>query len=345
MFAILCAILLLILVLLLLWYLMARVIPEKAYLILGVAFVLAILVINFIAPASGFPAEIWQIISVPLSPFGLPLFLLFLALFKVKKDKVEPPGQMLVIIAFVLIFISSQPMVAYKLAQWVEQEAVSIEVYKEELCNGSCDEDLSNVGAIALLGQNTTEPGIPYRTQTQLTDRGDRILYADTLYDQQRSEWGRTPIIIVCAPNWPGLSGGEDKQRSEGEAISELLQRLGVTKEQIEIRRDARTLRQSAEAVVAVLKAKEIMDKPVIVVTSGLRIRRAAQTFRQLEIKVISRPADFYTFGTEAEPKRTLGIEDFLPSLRAYQITNEVFEEYFATIYYFLRGWLSHVVY
>ncbi|NEO87340.1 MAG: YdcF family protein [Spirulina sp. SIO3F2] len=347
MFQILSAILLLIVVLLLVWYLMAKVIPKQAFLILGIAFVLAILVVNFFAPDQGFPAELWDIVSVPLKPFGLALFLIFMALLKIKKGTIEKPGPVMLWLAFGLIFLSSQPGIAYELTQRFEQEAVKIEIKKDGLCNeDECkdDEKLQNVGAIALLGRGTTEAPIPYRTQIQLTDSGDRILYTDLLYDQQRV-WGRTPIVVVCAPRRSGLSGGDDSQRNEAEDISQLLQRLGVPKNQIELRGDAKNLHQSARAVQDVLKSKDLMERPVILVTSGIQMRRAAQTFRKLNMKVIARPSDFYTFEKGSTPKRNLTLQDFLPSLHAYEMTNAVIEEYLATIYYFLRGWLSPVVY
>ncbi|MGB0564478.1 MAG: ElyC/SanA/YdcF family protein, partial [Spirulinaceae cyanobacterium] len=335
MFAILCAILLLILILFLLWYLMAKVVPDKAYFFLGIAFILAILVVNFISPEVGFHTEIWLILSVPLSPFGLPVFLLFLSLFKVKKDKLEKPGRPLITIAFVIIFLSSQPTIAYQLAQWTEQEMVQIEIQRDGLCNHPCENEraLKDVRAIALLGQDTTEPWITHRTQIQLTEQGDRILYTDHLYDEQRSRWGNNPIVIVCAPNWSGITGGEESQRSEAQAIARLLRRFGVPENRIELRGDANTLRKSAEAVKDVLSKEKIADQPILLVTSALRMRRAAKAFRKLEMKVIARPSNFRTFSSEGDIKRDLGLRDFLPSLKAYQITDEVFKEYFATMY------------
>lgn len=352
MFQVLSAILLLIVVLLLVWYLMAKVIPKQAFLVLGVAFVLAILVLNFIAPDEGVQGDLWTIISVPLKPFGLALSLILMALLKIKKGTIEKPGPVMLWIAFGLIVLSSQPMIAYELTQRFEQEAVNIEIKKDGLCNEQeCkdDEQLLNVGAIALLGKDTTEAPIPYRTQIQLTDSGDRIFYTDALYEQQRV-WGRAPWVIVCAPMRSGLSGGKDEARNEAIDIATLLKRLNVPENQLELRNDAKNLHQSAKAVQDFLNNKKVGDKPlierpVILVTSGIQMRRAAQTFRKLGMKVIARPSDFYTFGKEGEPKRKPVLQDFLPSLQAYQMTNAVIEEYLATIYYFLRGWLSPVVY
>lgn len=346
MFAILCALLLLILVLLILWYLMAKVVPKQAFLVLGVAFVVAILIINFVSPGQGFTGDVWQIASVPLTPFGLAVFLMFLALIKMKNGALEKPGPTMLWVAFGIIFLSSQPLISYQLAQLFEQEVVTVEMQQYGLCSdGDCANRPTSeaVAAIALLGENTTKANIPYRTQVQLTEQGDRILYTDFLYDQQVSQ-GRRPRVIICAPRRQGLSGN-DRQRSEAEDIAQVLQRLGVPRGQMDLRTNSYNLRRSAEEVKASLEQAKIVDQPVMVVTSGIHLRRAAQTFRRLGMKVVPRPSSFYTFQSQGSPKRTLTIQDFLPSLEAYKVTNEIFKEYLSTIYYFLRGWLSYVVY
>lgn len=334
MFAILSAFLLLILILVILWYLMAKVVPKQAFLVVGVAFVVAILIINFVSPGQGFTGDVWQILSVPLTPFGLSVFLIFLVLLKMKNGTLEKPAPVMLWVAFGIIFFSSQPLISYQLARFFEQEAVTVEMQP------STNEA---VAAIALLGKNTTEANIPYRTQVQLTEQGDRILYTASLYNQQRNQ-GRTPRVIICAPQRQGLSGKQE-QRSEAEDIAKILERLGVSRSQMDLREDANNLRRSAEAVKSALETSKIVDRPVMVVTSGIHLRRAVQTFRRLGMKVVPRPSSFHTFQSQGSPKRTLTIQDFLPSLEAYKITNEIFKEYLSTIYYFLRGWLSYVVY
>lgn len=341
MFEILTSILLLILILYLVYYLMADVVPKKAFFVLGIAFVLAIFVINFFAPGRGFHSDLWLVISVPLSPLGLSLLLLFLAVLRVKKEKIEKPGQAMLWTAFAILFFSSLPVIAYELAQAMEQEAVSIEIRKEGLCDGGCPEPTPV--AIALLGRNTTQPNIPYRPQIQLTDTGNRILYTAQLYREQLSA-GRDLRVIVCTTPRSGLTGDE-AALSEVDDIATLLTRFGVPRNRIVPRTDSYTLRRGAEEVQAALNEAGLDEEGVILVTSGIRLRRAAQTFRQLGMEPIPRPSDFYTFQSEGSPQRTLVLQDFLPSVYALQITSEVIEEYLASVYYFLRGWLQPVVY
>ncbi len=343
MFETLTSLLLLLLILVFLYYLLAQAIPRQTLVYIGGGFLVAIILVSFFVPSYGPTAVLWRIFSLPLHPFGLAIVMLWLTVVRIKKDKIEKPGPTFIWIALITLLLASSPLTAYRLAETIEQEAVSIEIQKQGICLVDCPTEPDVSGAIVVLGAGTTEPSIPYRTQIQLTSQGDRLLYTATLYEQQRARGGN-PRVIICAPPRSYLVGDEI-QVSEAEDIARVLQRLGIPRDVMSLENRGVHLHMHAVNVRDILNQAGLGESFVILVTSGLRLRRAAQTFRQVGIRVIPRPSSFYTFQGGGTPQRRLTAMDFLPSIQALQITHDVIDEYFATIYYFLRGWLSPVVY
>jgi len=85
------------------------------------------------------------------------------------------------------------------------------------------------------------------------------------------------------------------------------------------------------------------VERKVLLVTSAIQMRRASLAFADVGIQVVPRATDFYTFQPTAGGKSRLRIDvaDFLPSAEALVTTTRVFDEYFGSFYYFLRGWLA----
>ena len=190
-------------------------------------------------------------------------------------------------------------------------------------------------GAIALIGQGTTKPNLPPQTQIQLTDTGNLIVYTSQLY-QEQLRLGNKPIVIVSAGRRLDIEGNQ----IEADDITTLLIGMGIPKEQISPEKNALDIRSSAEQIKAILDQNKLSGR-IILVTSALNIRRATLTFAQLGVKVIPRPTNFYTIQDNATPKRRTRVMDFVPNPESLLTTTHVIEEYFALIYYFLRGWLS----
>jgi uncharacterized SAM-binding protein YcdF (DUF218 family) len=197
-------------------------------------------------------------------------------------------------------------------------------------------------GAIVVLGRGTTQANVPYRTQIQLTETGDRILYTANLYREQVN-LGSQPLVIVSAGPRDDLQGNQD-QTSEANDIASLLTQLGVPRDRILTETRGVDLRSSAEQVSQILRARNLGNTRVIIVTSGLNSRRARLTFSRVGLNVISRPTDFYGFQSGATPRLRIRIESFLPSVESLGVTTRIVEEFFTTIYYSLRGWLTPVV-
>jgi uncharacterized SAM-binding protein YcdF (DUF218 family) len=117
---------------------------------------------------------------------------------------------------------------------------------------------------------------------------------------------------------------------------------MGVPRDSIILDENGRNIRTSAQEVRKILDSHGVGRK-VILVTSAIQIRRASLAFANVGIQVIPRATDFYTFQPTAGRSNRLRINatDFLPRAEALLTTTRVFEEYFGSFYYYLRGWQS----
>jgi Uncharacterized conserved protein len=229
----------------------------------------------------------------------------------------------MILAALLVLILSSMPVVAYWFAEQAERDAAA-----RTVC---CDE---TAAAIVLLGKGTTKPHIPNRVAIQLTDTGNRLPYAAVLYRKQLA-----PMVIVTAGPRPELEGyvGEAKD------IETLLaNNMGVPRSSIVIDDNGSNIRTSAEEVRKILDSRGVGRK-VILVTSAMQMRRASLAFAHMGMQVIPRATDFYTFQSTARGKSRLRLDagDFLPSAEALLTTTRVFEEYYGSFYYYLRGWQS----
>ncbi|MGB3695442.1 MAG: YdcF family protein [Spirulinaceae cyanobacterium] len=328
------------------YYLLIKLIPNKFLTIFGGLAFIALIFLAFLNPQDGFISTAWTILSIPLKPIGLTLLLLILGLAPIKFGAdIKAPKPYFIWAAFIVLLLSSLPVFAYQMAQLAERDAITVEQRTQEALGprGSVTPfGQQRAEAIVLLGEGTTQANLPYRTQIQLTESGDRILYTADLYGQQRS-LGSTPIVIVSAGPRSNLKGDEQTV-DEARDISILLQKYGVPASQIVPDNGGGNLRSSALSVKDILSKRGLVSQPIILVSSGINIRRAQLTFEREGLNVLPRPTDFYTFESgEQTPQRRIRLRDFLPSAEALVTTTRVVEEYLSSLFYFLRGWLNPV--
>ncbi len=347
MFLLLTRVLLWLLIGTLVYFLLVRWIPKQYLAWLGGLLLFVIMVMAFYNPNERLVSSAWNILSFPLKPLGLSIMLLLFAIGGVKKGGIAGVAWNQLRIAFFVLLLSSLPIVAYWLAQQAEVEAIQLEQRRQLICQTQCPADITPtgsqiVGAIVVLGRGTTQPNLPYRTQIQLTDTGDRILYAAQLYQEQLRS-GNDPLVIVSAGPRPELTGNQDSV-NEANDVATLLVRMGVPRNRIVIEPRGVDLRTSAVRVEEILRQRGIRSRRILLVASGLNIRRANLTFANMGVTVIPRATDFYTFQSGATPARRITVTDFVPTVEALVTTTRVVEEYLTFIYYFLRGWLTPLV-
>ncbi|HEY9727771.1 MAG TPA: YdcF family protein [Chroococcales cyanobacterium] len=332
MFLLLSQILLWLLIAVIIYNLLLKVIPRAYLTLLGGFLLFAIIVLAFFFPNERLVSAAWSVLSFPLKPLGAAILLLAVALNQGLKNR------NLIVAALIILLVSSTPFLSNLLARSLELG----EVTQISRTGTATPPAAQPAGAIVVLGRGTTQANVPYRTQIQLTETGDRILYTANLYREQVN-LGSQPLVIVSAGPRDDLQGNQD-QTSEANDIASLLTQLGVPRDRILTETRGVDLRSSAEQVSQILRARNLGNTRVIIVTSGLNSRRARLTFSRVGLNVISRPTDFYGFQSGATPRLRIRIESFLPSVESLGVTTRIVEEFFTTIYYSLRGWLTPVV-
>jgi uncharacterized SAM-binding protein YcdF (DUF218 family) len=334
MFLLLTQVLLWLLVTVILYNLLVKVIPKTYLTLLGGLFLFAIIVLAFFFPGERLVSTAWSVLSFPLKPVGATILLLSVALNQGLKKRNQ------VVAALMILLISSTPFFSTLLARSLELGEVSPTA--RTVRDGTAAAPAAQTqtaGAIVLLGQGTTQANLPPRTQVQLTDTGNRILYAAQVYRQQQS-LGASPIVIASAGPREEAQGNRN-QAAEANDIATLLTQLGVPRERIVTEAKSSDLRTSATEVKSILSRRGIGGTRVIVITSGYNSRLARLTYSNAGINVISRPTNFFAVQPGTRENFNLSIKSFIPSVEALGISTRIVDEFFTTIYYYLRGWLA----
>jgi len=292
--------------------------------LLGGLFLFGFIVVAFFSPGNDAISTIWQVLSFFLKPVGASIVLLGFALRQgLDKSKNQ------VMAALLILLLASTPFFSNLLAASTEQAVVTPESAAAQTAS-----------AIVVLGQGTTQPDEPPRTQIQLTDTGDRILYAAQLYRQS----GNNPLVVVSAGPRPNLQGNQD-QIVEANDIRALLVQFGVPQTRIVLEPTGTNLRTSAEEVEDILRDQGIADNRVFLVTSAYNSRRAQQAFRSVGLNnIVAKPTGFFTVQPGTTSTVNQWIESFIPSVEALTVTTRIVEEFYASIYYYLRGWQAPAV-
>ena len=198
----------------------------------------------------------------------------------------------------------------------------------------------------------------------QLTEQGNRLIYAARLYQEEVGR-GTNPLLVVSAGSREGRDRKEGDTRentSEARDIVRFLQNQGVPAGSILEDNNSPTVYDSAFNVQALLRARRInFGNQLFLVTSAIEMSRSALTFSrefnnrgsETVITIVSRPTDFHTLPQrDSLRRRTQGrdltergfrLGDLLPNTQAFALSSRVVNEYIASIYYFLRGWIRPV--
>ncbi|MGB2927042.1 MAG: YdcF family protein [Limnothrix sp.] len=311
----------------LLYWVLWKLIPRKLFTYVGGLVVLILIGLSFYNPTQvvSLPDPIWKIFIFPFKPLGIGLILFGIGLVRTLPSGADKSLKILMTIAFVILLVSSLPIASQKLANFYEREAYP-----------KIDAATPQAQTIVLLGHNTTEASLPFKDIVQLSENGDRILYAALLYKLQNQK----PKLVVSAGQRDYLEG-DQKNRLEALDISNILEGLGVNGNDVRLESESRDIRSSAVKVKKLLEAEKVSDQPLILVTSGIQMRRALLTYKKLDLNVIPAATDFHSFPGNELLKERLSVDDFLPNVEALSLTTKVIEDFFGFIYYFVRGWIA----
>jgi uncharacterized SAM-binding protein YcdF (DUF218 family) len=323
MFPIITTILLWVLIIGVLWYVLTQLITKKALARIGIVLLLLVIILAFFNPNDGFGGTWWRLLSLPLKPLGLGIFLLGYAL----RQGLKKVSGELVAVAFLVLLVGSSPILATLLAQQTAMSSAQNTAIEQRLPPAT----------IVVLARGTTKISRFPRREVQLTEQGDRLLATANIYGQEVF-FGKQPLVIISAGRRPGIPL-EDSNAIEANDVRVLLSRLGIPESQLVVETQGIDVRTSAEAVTKILRDRNLQTQPIILTTSGLEMRRAIGTFAQLNIQAIPNPTDFIPGNIKPVNLNNIVVEDLVPNVESLLLTSRVVDEYLVQIYYFLRGW------
>lgn len=190
--------------------------------------------------------------------------------------------------------------------------------------------ELPQAEAIVVLG-GATKPALPPRPGVDLSEAGDRVLYAAQLYRE-----GKAPRIILSGGRIRWLGTG----KPESTDMATVIQTLGVPASALLQDSRSRNTYENALNVKQILDRQEIQG-PVLLVTSALHMPRSLLIFKHLGIWAIAAPTDFRVTYADQQPASVPGmLIDLLPDPEGLQRTSRALKEYIGLVVYRLRGWL-----
>jgi uncharacterized SAM-binding protein YcdF (DUF218 family) len=249
-------------------------------------------------------------------PLGLTCLLLVAALFTFWKRPRWSAS--FILLALVILLISGNGWVANQLTVSLEQQYVPTA-------------DLPKADAIVVLG-GAVRPQIPPRPWIDVTEAGDRPIYAAQLYRQ-----GKAPVVILSGGRIEWQGGGPP----ESGDMAKLVEALGVPS--AAILQDPTSLNTYENAV----NVKKILQqrgfKRILLVTSAVHMPRSIQIFNKQGIDAIPAPTDFLVTQQELQEAHS-SLEGRLlaavpESENLYRLTRAL-KEYIGILIYRLRGWL-----
>lgn len=215
-----------------------------------------------------------KIIPLFFYPLGLASISLIVALMTLRKR--PRLATIAISLSLAVLLLSSNAWVAKYMIRSLEWQNIPVS-------------EIPNAEAIVVLG-GATKSAVWPRPFVDLSEPGDRVIYAAQLYFQKKA-----PIII--------LSGGRIDWRGSGSPesadMATILISIGVPSEVIIQEPDSLNTYQNAVNVRKVLEARQI--KKVLLITSAMHTPRSLKIFHRQGIDVIPAPTDFIVSQGELE--------------------------------------------
>ncbi len=192
-------------------------------------------------------------------------------------------------------------------------------------------ENLPLAEAIVVLG-GATRNDEPPRIIPDMSDRGDRLLYAAKLYKD-----GVAPLIILTGGRIQWYGG----ESSEARSMATILELMGIPRDVMVLESRSLNTYENAVYTKEILNQKNI--KQILLVTSATHMPRSLAIFKKQGINAIPAPTDFMIsernlienqFSTESR------ILSYIPDTESLDRTTQALKEYIGTFIYRLRGWL-----
>jgi uncharacterized SAM-binding protein YcdF (DUF218 family) len=251
-------------------------------------------------------------------PLGLTCILLIVALFL----RHRPTWRTRVLaLAILVIWLSGNRIVSMALQRSLERRHPPLS-------------EPVQADAIVVLGGGTREAAPP-RPSSEVSEAGDRVLYAARLYHN-----GVAPVIVVSGGDAPYANPGE---QSGAEVMKGFMDLLGVPAEAVLTEPHSHNTYENAVETVSLLRERGF--EHIILVTSATHMPRSYAIFRQFEdLRVTPAPTDFQVIDSDWRyyTRLNVGVQlmNLLPQADSILATTIVLKEYIGIVVYHLRGWL-----
>jgi len=213
-----------------------------------------------------------------------------------------------VLLALLLLYLASMPIVAKSLMRLSEEGAVRLPASSQPQAD-----------AIVVLSGMLKTVAASDGTTTEWGDF-DRFLGGIELYQASRAN---RLIFTAGAVPW------QPQAVPEGIYLKQFAERMGIPASNMEVSDVAGNTEQEAQAIRRLLPAAQ---PSILLVTSAFHMPRAVHIFRHAGFEVHPYPVDFLTSVTERTPM------DFLPSAHDLRLTDIAIREWIGRLYYRVKG-------
>jgi len=259
-----------------------------------------------------------KLLPLFLYPLGIACLLLVVGLVLLLWGKKTRGATIAFALALMILLVGGNSWAARSLARSLEWQNLPLN-------------PVPNAEAIVVLG-GVTRTSTPPRPTAEVTDGGDRLLYAAYLYKQSKA-----PLVI--------LSGGRiewyGSDSAEATDMATLIENMGVPESAIIEEPNSRNTYENAINVRQILTQRGI--RQILLVTSAMHMPRSLSIFKRLGIAAIPAPTDFQVSTQEFQelvnsPEAKL--LSLLPDASSLFLVTQALKEYIGIAIYWLRGWL-----
>ncbi|MGD1930285.1 MAG: YdcF family protein [Leptolyngbyaceae cyanobacterium] len=352
---------------LLIWYFINKIVPKNFLTVFGGAIILALIFLSFAFTGDPTISAIRRIISFPLTPLGATITILLFSFRDVSfENGFKKINGQWVAIAFVILVVSSLPLVARVLVNQAEQSVQRAYAEQQGICQDVCPADipeaapLGQIVGLVVLGDNMDA----VRTPAELSSRIEntvtpspaaslspillsRLDSASRLYGRVQQAGGAPFVMVTAGP----VVGNSERRTQKEQVLRQVLINNGVPDAAISVNRNGLNAREAMKDAQDLLEERGQLDgegtrqlnsNRVAIVAPALTMRRAALTFEEGDLQVVAWPTNFY--GSEFSTDDTLALlSDLVPNVEALRLTTAYVEETTALVGYFLRGWLPEI--